>query len=99
MAAKLGGASLPQYQHFYLVYDVELLVCLSILSLLAKSLFFTHVCPRVNAAFVPDAPTFDKDVVRLSREIMRGRSADEQRGTVGDIMLTFLPPEALDLSR
>lgn len=50
-----------------------------------------------TAGFVPEAPTFDEDVVRLSMEIMRGRSPGEQHKLVRDIMLSFLPQRVPDL--
>ncbi|MEW5316241.1 MAG: hypothetical protein WDW38_007622 [Sanguina aurantia] len=44
-----------------------------------------------KAGFVPESPTFDDDVVRLSQEIMRGRSSKDQRELIREILLSFLP--------
>lgn len=44
-----------------------------------------------KAGFVPESPSFDDDVVRLSQEIMRGRSSKDQRELIREILLSFLP--------
>jgi hypothetical protein len=43
--------------------------------------------------YVPQNATYD-DFVRVSKEIMRGRTSDEQRDVIKKVLLSLLPEQA-----
>jgi len=46
-----------------------------------------------SGVHVPDEATYD-DFVRVSKEIMRGRSTEEQRAVVRQVLLSLMPEQA-----
>jgi 5-carboxymethyl-2-hydroxymuconate isomerase len=48
--------------------------------------------PSSADVFVPEEPTYD-DFVRVSKEIMKGRTPDQQKEVVLDVLKALLPDQ------
>lgn len=54
-------------------------------------LFTRAIARRTASGQVPSPITYD-DLLRVSKDIMRGRSSSEQRLLIRDILFSLLPP-------
>uniref|UniRef100_A0A7S0R2P5 Beta-carotene isomerase D27-like C-terminal domain-containing protein n=1 Tax=Chlamydomonas leiostraca TaxID=1034604 RepID=A0A7S0R2P5_9CHLO len=56
-------------------------------------IYTEKMAAKLNGVYVPPVPTYD-DFVRVSKEIMRGRSPTDQKRVVLDVLDSLLPPGA-----
>jgi len=68
------------------------------LDLLFIKIYTKKIAAQLDGVYVPDNPTYD-DFVRVSKEIMKGRTPEQQKAVVLDVLRTLLPDYATKLFR
>lgn len=70
----------------------------NLLDKLFIGIYSRKMADKLQNVHVPKEPQYE-DFVRISKEIMRGRTSEKQRIVVRDVLVSLLPPNAPDAFR